>query len=219
MHLSDTWASIGHQCIPSAWIGKNVEQEAYNYAKDTLQRMIDAGVKPDMVQCGNENNSRVSGQTISNRNAFVGILNACNRAVRELAPDVPLVAQHGKPRPAEGFAGWVDSLLGASPTLDVDAVCGSTYGTTNNGGDWREMFGYVINRYNKPVLSCEYTDNRRDLINPIMREFPNGMGWGTFLWEPVVYDRPIFDRNNAARRFTPNARLAEYIRVAQASGI
>lgn len=223
MHLSDTWASIGHQYVPMHWMGKNLETEAYNYAKDTVQRMIDAGVKPDMVQCGNENNSRVSGQSISNRNAFVGILNACNRAVRELDPNIPLVAQHGRPRPDGGFQGWADNLWGRSPQVDVDAVCGSTYGTTNNGGDWRDMFGHVINQYDKAVLSCEYTNERRDLINSIMRGFPNDMGWGTFLWEPVVYPsnarHRLFDRDDGARRFTSNGVLDGYIQVARDSGL
>ena len=53
--------------------------------------------------------------------------------------------------------------------LRVDGICGSTYGTTNKGADWTQEFGYVINKYNKPVWSCEYTDDHRALINGVMR--------------------------------------------------
>ncbi|MGC4070607.1 MAG: hypothetical protein QM784_39245 [Polyangiaceae bacterium] len=140
------------------------------------------------------------------------------RAVRETDPKITIWAQHGRPRPDGGFEAWVDSYLGKSPKIDVDGICGSTYGTTNNGDDWRQEFGYVINKYKLPVLSCEYTDSRRDLVNSVMRGFATGMGRGTFLWEPTAYgDRVLFDLKN--NTYTTNANMAAYKQLARSYGL
>ncbi|WP_437756803.1 glycosyl hydrolase 53 family protein [Sorangium sp. So ce1389] len=220
-HMSDTWASIGHQNVPSAWAGMNpsqMQEAAYDHIKGVLDEMVAAGVKPDMVQVGNETNSRMSGVSMSNWASFSGLVNAGIRAVRETDPNIIVWAQHGRPRPDGNFRPWVDAHLTNDPPIDVDGICGSTYGTTNNGQDWREEFGYIINTHNLPVMSCEYTDNRRDLINSIMREFPNKMGRGTFLWEPTQYgDRKLFDFSNSA--YTTNDNMDAYARLAESYGL
>ncbi|WP_437318420.1 glycosyl hydrolase 53 family protein [Sorangium sp. So ce385] len=220
-HMSDTWASIGHQNVPSAWAGMSpsqMQEAAYDHVKDVLDEMVAAGVKPDMVQVGNETNSRMSGVSMSNWANFSGLVNAGIRAVRETDPNIVVWAQHGRPRPDGGFRPWVDAYLTNDPPIDVDGICGSTYGTTNNGQDWREEFGYVVNKYNLPVMSCEYTDVRRDLINSVMRDLPNQMGRGTFLWEPTAYgDRTLFDFND--NTYTANANMDAYARLAESYGL
>lgn len=220
-HMSDTWASIGEQHVPSAWAGMSpseMQAAAYEYVKGVLDAMVAAGVKPDMVQVGNETNSRMSGVSMSNWAAFSGLVNAGIRAVRETDPNIIVWGQHGRPRPDGNWRAWVDAYLTNDPPIDVDGLCGSTYGTTNNGQDWREEFGYVIDTYGIPVMSCEYTDVRRDLINPIMHGFRDGMGRGTFLWEPTAYgDRRLFDFSN--NTYTTNASMDEYARIAKEYGL
>lgn len=220
-HMSDLWASIGEQHVPSAWAGMSppeMQAAAYDYCKGVLDRMVAEGVKPDMVQVGNEINSRMSGVSINDWAAFSGLIHAGVRAVRDTDPAIVVVAQHGRPRPDGNFRPWVDRLLTSDPPVDTDVICGSTYGTTNDGRDWIDEFGYVIDTYGLPVMSCEYTDNRRDLINPIMRGFANGMGWGTFIWEPTQYgDRTLFDYANGVYR--TNANMDEYARIAGESGL
>jgi arabinogalactan endo-1,4-beta-galactosidase len=221
-HLSDNWASIGHQERPSQWAGMTVAQirtASYNYSKGVLDRMVAAGVKPDMVQCGNENDSRVSGYSFNDWAGFSGVMNSCIRAVRETDPNIKVVIQHGRPRPDGNFApAWVDRMSGSNPAIDADVVCGSTYGTTNNGQDWRDQFSYVINKWNKPVLSCEYTDQRRDLINDVINDLPKNMGWGTFIWEPTAYsDKRPFDFSG--RTYTTNASMDQYARIARENNL
>lgn len=220
-HMSDNWASIGHQEVPSAWAGMSPSQmqtAAHDYVKGVLQEMVAAGVKPDMVQVGNETNSAMSGVSMSNWSNFAGLVNAGIRAVREMDPKVPVWAQHGRPRPDGGFEAWVDKYLKNNPPIDVDGICGSTYGTTNKGDDWRQEFGYVIDKYKLPVMSCEYTDQRRDLINSIMHGFPSKMGRGTFLWEPTTYsDYPLFDRSGST--LNTNSRMAAYDALAKSYGL
>ncbi len=219
-HMSDLWASIGEQHVPSAWAGMNPSQmqaAAYDHVKDVLSQMIVAGVKPDMVQVGNENNSRMSGVSMSNWANYSGLANAGTKAVRDTDPNIIVVVQHGRPRPDGGFGGWIDKYMTNNPPIDFDWVCGSTYGTTNNGDDWRQEFGRVIDVYKKPVLSCEYTDQRRDLINPIMHDFPNQMGRGTFLWEPSTYQHPLFSRSG--NTLTANASMDKYAEIAKSYGL
>jgi arabinogalactan endo-1,4-beta-galactosidase len=215
-HMSDTWASIGVQKVPSAWAGmspSDMQKAAHDYVKAAMAQMVAAGVKPDMVQIGNETNSAMSGVSMSNWANFSGLVNAGIKAVRETDPKIIVIAQHGRPRPDGMFEPWVDRYLAGSPPIDVDGICGSTYGTTNNGADWTQEFGYVINKYDKPVWSCEYTDDHRALINGVMRALPKGMGRGTFIWEPTQYGQPLF--TNSGGKFVTNARMAEYPKMAK----
>jgi len=220
-HLSDNWASIGHQERPSQWQGMSdaqIRTAAYNYSKGVLDQMVAAGVKPDMVQCGNENNSHVAGYSTSNWAGFSGVMNSCFRAVRDTDRNIITVTQHGRPRPDGGFPDWLTKMFGSNPAIDADVVCGSTYGTTNNGADWRDMFTSVINNWRKPVMSCEYTNQRRDLVNNTFRNLPNNMGWGTFIWEPTAYsdDKPFNFSNNV---YSTNSAMDQYARIAREAGL
>lgn len=211
-HMSDTWASIGHQDVPASWAGKsNAEMGklAYNHVKTTMDALMKAGLRPDMVQVGNEINSKVAGVSLSKTADFANIINSGVRAVRETDPSIKIVMQHGQPRPEKGFADWYNKI---HANIDYDAICGSTYGTTNNGQDWRDMFGLVV-KNKKAVLSCEYTGERTALVNSVFYEFGD-LGWGTFVWEPTRYSKkPMFDRDG--QKYTANARLRELRDIAK----
>ena len=211
-HMSDTWASIGHQNVPASWAGKsNAEMGklAYNHVKTTMDALMKAGLRPDMVQVGNEINSKVAGVSLSKTAEFANIINSGVRAVRETDPSIKIVMQHGQPRPEKGFADWYSKI---HANIDYDAICGSTYGTTNNGQDWRDMFGLVV-KNKKAVLSCEYTGERTALVNSVFYEFGD-LGWGTFVWEPTRYsNKPMFDRDG--QKYTANARLRELRDIAK----
>ena len=54
---SDFWADPGKQRVPKAWRGMDadqLEQAVYDYTRETLLEMKDAGVLPQLVQVGNE---------------------------------------------------------------------------------------------------------------------------------------------------------------------
>ncbi|MDP9151843.1 MAG: arabinogalactan endo-1,4-beta-galactosidase [Myxococcota bacterium] len=231
-HMSDTWASIGAQIMPSAWTGMTPTQmqtAAHDYVKGVLDQMVAAGVEPDMVQVGNETNSSMSGVPMSNWADFSGLVNAGIRAVRETDPRIIVWAQHGRPRPDGNFEPWVDKYLSGTPApkIDEDGICGSTYGTTANGTDWQQQFQYVIRKYNKPVMSCEYTDLAPDapggaLINGVMHGFANGMGYGSFIWEPTRYPSvngagTLFSKTG--NTYTTNAAMADYPKLAKSYGL
>src|SRR3954471_9674960 len=56
-HYSDTWADPGHQTKPAAWSAQTfaaLNSTVHDYTVSALTSMRNAGVKPDMVQVGNE---------------------------------------------------------------------------------------------------------------------------------------------------------------------
>jgi len=245
-HMSDTWASIGNQFAPHAWIGLSAADQdtaAHDYVKSALAQMVAAGVKPDMVQIGNETDGGMSGvhpgSTGSNWANFANLANAGIRAVRETDPKIIVFAQNGRPRDPDNtetpnFDTWVDWYLGGHPKgtlpLDEDGICGSTYGTTNSGADWNLGFSYVINTYNKPVWSCEYTNQRVDTINGVLRALPKGMGRGSFMWEPTRYpalnggatgaNSVLFDNSGGnGGKYTTNAAISHYATLAKSYGL
>ncbi len=57
---SDNWADPGHQTVPEAWKSLRndiLADSVYSYTRKVIDVMINAGVKPDMVQIGNEINN------------------------------------------------------------------------------------------------------------------------------------------------------------------
>lgn len=211
-HMSDTWASIGKQYVPAAWKGMTAAQmqtAAHDYVKTNVKTLVDLGLRPDMVQVGNEISSAMSGVS-SSKPEWAQLINAGIKGVREIDPSIKIVMQHGQPRPDKNFMDWYGKLKAGK--VDYDIIGGSTYGTTNNGDDWRQMFGNVV-KDGSPVVSLEYTSERTTLINTVMSEMPNQMGLGSFVWEPTRYDKPMFDRSG--NKYTANAKLDELQGIAK----
>jgi len=239
-HMSDTWVSIGTggsaSSEPSQWAGKTPAQKAvlaHDYVKDVITKLVAAGATPDMVSIGNETNGGMSGIKISDWAGLSQVIAGAVSGVTEVNDKIIITCQNGRPRPdsagGSNFTGWVDKYMSAAggTKFRMDLIGGSTYGTTNNGADWTESFGYVIKTYNKPVCSMEYNDTGANkpagaAINRVMRSLPNGMGWGSFSWEP---DRnyssdgtgPVFD--HSGNNYTTNAAMAEYPAYAKSIGL
>ena len=56
-HYSDTWTHPGQHGTPAAWKNLTADQTAtkvYEYTKNCLQEMVNAGATPDFIQVGNE---------------------------------------------------------------------------------------------------------------------------------------------------------------------
>ena len=56
-HYSDFWADPGKQIKPKAWASYGVEElekAVYDFTKDSLKKVLDAGVNVTMIQVGNE---------------------------------------------------------------------------------------------------------------------------------------------------------------------
>lgn len=90
-HYSDFWADPKKQMVPKAWEGMTMEEKSaalYDFTKDSLTQMLDAGVNVCMVQVGNETNNGMAGETLLPN--IAQLMNAGSKAIRELS------AQYGK---------------------------------------------------------------------------------------------------------------------------
>ena len=87
-HYSDFWADPKKQFAPKAWEDMTVDEKSdalYDYTKESLKELLDAGVNVTMVQVGNEINNGMSGETeVLN---VMQLLSSGSKAVREIAKE------------------------------------------------------------------------------------------------------------------------------------
>lgn len=85
-HYSDFWADPKRQHAPKAWEGMNLNEKSdalYQFTKESLTQLLDAGVDVGMVQIGNEINNGMSGETLPP--SVMQLLQSGSRAVREIS--------------------------------------------------------------------------------------------------------------------------------------
>lgn len=85
-HYSDFWADPKKQFAPKAWEGMGVEEKGsalYDFTKDSLSQILNAGVDVGMVQIGNEINTGMAGE--KKEEDVAKLLSEGSRAVRETA--------------------------------------------------------------------------------------------------------------------------------------
>ena len=158
-HYSDFWADPSKQMVPKAWKGMDIETEAdalYNYTKESLQKIKDAGVKIGMVQLGNETNGGfMAGVKASGSWANVCKLwKAGSRAVREIDKKILVAVHFANPEKNSNMKDYASKL--DYYKIDYD-VFGSSYypywhGTLDN---LSETLGYIAETYNKKVMVME----------------------------------------------------------------
>jgi arabinogalactan endo-1,4-beta-galactosidase len=120
-HYSDTWADPGKQWTPNAWKNLNdadLANKVYEYTKDCLQQLKDAGAEPDMIQTGNEisygmlwgtqaavgsnqTNRCYTSSSSANWNRFFNLLKKAGQACRETCPNAKIIL-HSERTPKPG---------------------------------------------------------------------------------------------------------------------
>lgn len=107
-HYSDGWADPANQWTPKAWLSLNdgeLETKIYEYTKDALQQLKDAGATPDFVQTGNEISYGMlwgekkdtadyvcyPSSSLSNWTRFTNLLKYATKATREVLPDAKII--------------------------------------------------------------------------------------------------------------------------------
>ncbi len=161
-HYSDFWADPKRQHAPKAWKGMKIDEKCaalYEFTKDSLNRLLDAGVNVTMVQVGNEINNGMSGET-----GFVNVsrlLKEGSRAVREVAKSRRRkidVALHYTHIDQESYAGEIQKIMMALKNYEVDYdVMGLSYypfwdGTTAN---MQSVVKTLREEYGKKVMIAE----------------------------------------------------------------
>ena len=169
-HYSDFWADPKRQHAPKAWEGMSADEKAdalYDFTKESLTQILDAGVDVGMVQVGNEINNGMSGET--DVQAVMGLLSAGSRAVREIADsygkDIQIVLHYTNIEDNEE----VDTMAANLKEYGVDYdIFGLSYypfwdGTNEN---MQNVAKNIMDRYGKKVVIAEtsycYTEKDGD---------------------------------------------------------
>ena len=158
-HYSDFWADPKRQHAPKAWEGMSVEEKSdalYEFTKESLIRILNAGVDVGMVQVGNEINNGMSGET--DFDAVVTLLHSGSRGVREIAEtygkDIQVVLHYTNIDEPDG----IDSIAGKLQDAGVDYdIFGLSYypfwdGTNEN---MQAVVKNLQDKYGKKVMIAE----------------------------------------------------------------
>ncbi len=158
-HYSDFWADPKRQHAPKAWEGMNIDEKCdalYDYTKDSLTQLLDAGVAVGMVQIGNEINNGMAGEyDLSN---VTQLLKSGSQAVREIADtydkDIQVVIHYTNIEDNEKIKGLAANL--AKEDVDYDIMGLSYYPFWHGSLDnMQQISEYIQKTYDKKVLIAE----------------------------------------------------------------
>ncbi len=154
-HYSDFWADPAKQMVPKAWKGMDVAQMSealYAYTKESLQKLVNAGVDVGMVQIGNETNGYMCG--IKKWSDIAQLMNAGSRATREVCPDALVAVHFTNPENEKRYPEYAWYL--ATQHVDYDVFASSYYpfwhGTLEN---LSSLLSEIATTYNKKVMVAE----------------------------------------------------------------
>ena len=159
-HYSDFWADPGKQMVPKAWKGMDIDTKAealYQYTKDCLQRLVDAGVDVGMVQIGNETNGAMCGENSSALGGWkkiMQLMSAGSKAVREVCPDALVAVHFANPEKVTNYESYGKNL--EYYQVDYDVFASSYYpfwhGTLDN---LAQVLTNIAEKYGKKVMVAE----------------------------------------------------------------
>ena len=154
-HYSDFWADPGKQMVPRAWKGMEIEEKTeavYEYTKDCLMQLKEAGVDVGMVQTGNETNGALCGETIWFNIQY--LMQAGARATREVYPDALVALHFANPEKADSYATYAKKMDYYKVDYDVFATSYYPYwhGTLDN---LSAVLTEIADTYGKKVMVME----------------------------------------------------------------
>ncbi len=201
-HYSDTWADPGKQFTPASWKGLSDDELAdkiYEYTNGVIKRFAAEGVTPEMVQIGNEIHNGFlwpQGRIKDSPDTFGALLRGASEAVREADPNIKIMV-HPALGGDNGRSVWFfDLVLSHNVVFDV---IGQSYYPEHHGTleQLKSNLTDLAKRYRKPIVVVEYQEHRKE-VNEIVRDLPDNLGWGTFIWEATSPRwGGLFDRGGA----------------------
>ena len=133
-HYSDSWADPSKQWTPKAWLALSdtqLAQEVYDYTKDCLQQLSDAGATPDFIQTGNEISygmlwgaqgtkaNRCYNGNASNWPRFTNLLKQAGKACREVCPDAKIILHTERIANTGALTNFYQQMLSANVDYDI----------------------------------------------------------------------------------------------------
>jgi Arabinogalactan endo-1,4-beta-galactosidase len=159
-HYSDGWISSGKAFKPEAWLNQSLSQlqtTMYNYNYDFLKSMVDAGVEPDIVKIGNEENSGIlwpDGKVWSTgRDGFAAVINAAYQAMKDVSPAMRGMLHVNNGYDPASTNSWFNGNTSAGITWDSQGY--SLYGGRPTGSIYNMMTNNLAKWPDKDVLFVE----------------------------------------------------------------
>ncbi|MEI9912108.1 MAG: glycosyl hydrolase 53 family protein [Bacteroidota bacterium] len=189
-HYSDYWADPGKQYKPAAWRSLSFDElkkAVYDYTKKVIQELKDQGTTPDMVQIGNEINHGIiwpEGQ-VGNLDSLAQLINAGTAAVKAVDPSVIMMLHVALGGQNDESVFFIDNMMARGVSFDVigESYYPKWHSTLD---DLRDNLHDLVRRYGKDVIVVEYSQ-RKDEVNKIAFELPDGKGKGTCIWGTIKY--------------------------------
>ena len=154
-HYSDFWADPAKQMVPKAWKGMDVtkmSEALYNYTKESLQKLVDAGVDVGMVQIGNETNGYMCG--FKGWGDITTLMRSGCKATREVCPNALIAIHFANPEKVTNYKNYGYYL--ASQQVDYDVFASSYYpfwhGTLEN---LAAVLNQIADTYGKKTMIAE----------------------------------------------------------------
>ena len=203
-HYSDTWADPGKQFMPASWEGLKgsaLEGKIYSYTNEVIHRFKDEGVAPEMVQVGNEIHNGMlwpEGKILGDSaESFSVLLRCASAAVRAADPNIKIMVHIAEGGDNEHSVQFFDKIISRDVVFDI---IGQSYYPEWHGtlDSLEHNLNALASRYDKPIVVVEYKEHKRE-VNEIVKNLPNGLGMGTFIWEATSPRwGNLFDGNGAA---------------------
>ncbi len=196
-HYSDTWADPQKQFKPAAWKGLDFEQlrqKVFDYTKNVIQSLKNAGAEPNMVQIGNEINHGMIWPEghINNIDSLAQLVYAGIQGVKAVDPSISImlhIALGGQNDEARFF---LDNMIMRGVPFDVIGL--SYYPSWHNTlEDLRYNLNDLARHYDKDVIVVEYSQLKREVNNLAFNVY-GGHGKGSAIWEPLNTWEAFFDR-------------------------
>ncbi|MES1198254.1 MAG: beta-galactosidase GalA [Chitinophagaceae bacterium] len=203
-HYSDTWADPGKQYKPAAWKDlsfEDLKKALYDYTKMVIQELKNQGTAPDMVQVGNEiNHGMVWPEgNVYNVDSMSQLIAAGVAGVKAVDPSTVIMLHIALGGQNDESVFFIDQMMARKVHFDVIGLSyyPKWHGTVD---DLRDNMNDLLRRYNKDLIVVEYSGKKEE-VNKIAFELPNGKGKGTCIWEPISSWESIFDREGKANDF------------------
>jgi len=203
-HYSDYWADPGKQYKPKVWRGLSFEQlkqELYDYTKNVMTELKQQGTLPDMVQIGNEINHGIIWPegNVSHLDSLAQLVNAGTKAVKDVDPNVVMMLHVALGGQNEETVFFLDHMMKRGVPIDV---IGLSYYPKWHGtlDDLRDNMHDLIRRYDKDIIVVEYSAKKEE-VNKLGFELPNGRGKGTCIWEPLSTWEKVFNSDGKSNDY------------------
>lgn len=165
-HYSDFWADPGKQYKPKAWEGLSVEeleQAVYDFTKDSMEKIINAGVNVTLIQVGNELSNGLmwpEGQLwgpegeLDNYETVAKFINAGIRACREVKSEIPIMIHLDNGGNNELYRRWFDHFI---PCGEAFEYIGLSYYPFWHGRlkQLEDNMNDIAKRYGKELIIAE----------------------------------------------------------------